>query len=238
MPQTNASIEGMIFVGVAIVISVGIALLISADAGAVVGLTQQQTGQLIPGLVILIIMASALFSRRQHLGTMVRNVVLWAGLFGVALVGYTYRDDLQGVAARVMGELTPGAATVDTARGTATFRAGRDGHYQINAMVNGTEVHTIFDTGASAVVLTEKDAIRAGIDVKSLDYNVQVSTANGTGRAASVILDQIEVGGIVRKRIRAFVAETEALEQSLLGMTFLTTLSRYGVSANSLELVD
>ena len=58
------------------------------------------------------------------------------------------------------------------------------------------------------------------------------------GKAAQVTLDEIEVGGIVRKRIRAFVAERAALEQSLLGMTFLRTLSRYAVSSNSLELTD
>lgn len=150
----------MLFVGVALVVAIGIALLVSADAGGLIGLTQNQTGQLIPGIIILVLVASALFSRRQRLGTMLGNVMLWIGIFGVAVVGYTYRDDLSGIAARVMGELTPGGAVSDSERGTATFRAGRDGHYQINAMINGSEVRTIFDTGASAVVLTEKDAIR------------------------------------------------------------------------------
>jgi len=36
----------------------------------------------------------------------------------------------------------------------------------------------------------------------------------------------------------AFVTEAEALETSLLGMTFLETLSRYSVTQNSLELAD
>jgi aspartyl protease family protein len=65
-----------------------------------------------------------------------------------------------------------------------------------------------------------------------------VTTANGTGRAAVVTLDRIEVGGIVRSRVPAFVAERGALQGSLLGMTFLETLSRYSVSGNKLELAD
>jgi aspartyl protease family protein len=127
---------------------------------------------------------------------------------------------------------------VDGERGTATFRGGRDGHFQINATINGSDIRTIFDTGASAVVLTHGDAEKAGIATDVLNYNVSVSTANGTGKAASVTLDQIEVGGIVRNNVRAFIAERGALETSLLGMSFLGTLSRYAVTGNALELVD
>ncbi len=228
----------MLFIGVAIAVAVGLALLISADAGTLVGLSQDQLGQLVPLLLILIFIAAAAFTRRRKLGEMVGNVLVWAGLFVLALVGYAYRDDLSGMAARVFGELMPGAAIVDVERGTATFRAGRDGHFQLDATINGTEVRTIFDTGASAVVLTAADARRAGIDVESLRFDVPVSTANGTGRAAVVRLETIEVGGIVRNNIRAFVAERGALEASLLGMSFLETLTRYSVSSSSLELVD
>ncbi|RYE88380.1 MAG: TIGR02281 family clan AA aspartic protease [Hyphomicrobiales bacterium] len=228
----------MLFVGFALLISVGLALLVSADAGAMLGLSQNQTGQLLPLVIIVVFLASALVTRRLRLAQMLSHLIMWAGIFGVVIVGYAYRDDLQGAAARVFGELVPGAASIDRERGTATFRVGRDGHYQVGAIINGAEIATTFDTGASAVVLTEADARAAGIDVDGLRYNVPVATANGTGRAAQVTLDRIEVGGIVRQRIRAFVAETGALEQSLLGMSFLRTLTRYSVSGNSLELTD
>ena len=228
----------MLFIGFAIVIAIGLALLVSADAGTMVGLTQQQLGQLLPLLVILIFIAGGLFSRRYRFGELFGNLILWAGIFGVVLVGYTYRDDLTVVASRVFGELMPGIAVVDGERGTATFRGGRDGHFQINATINGSDIRTIFDTGASAVVLTHGDAVKAGINTAALNYDVAVSTANGTGNAASVLLDQIEVGGIVRNNVRAFIAEKGALETSLLGMSFLGTLSRYAVTGNALELAD
>jgi aspartyl protease family protein len=228
----------MMFIGVAIVVAAGLVLLIVSDAGTLVGLTQDQFGRLIPLVVILVFVAAGLFSRRHRLGEMVGNLVLWVGIFGVALVGYAYRDDLSGVASRVFGELMPGSAVVDTERGTATFRSGIDGHFTINAEINGTSVRTIFDTGASAVVLTHADAIKAGIDTDALRYDISVQTANGTGRAAGITLATLDVGGIIRNRVRAFVAERGALDTSLLGMSFLGTLSRYGVSGNSLELVD
>ena len=48
----------------------------------------------------------------------------------------------------------------------------------------------------------------------------------------------MEVGGIVREDVVAFVTEAKALETSLLGMTFLETLQRYSVTQNSLELTN
>ena len=228
----------MIFIGFAIIVAVALALLISSDAGTLVGLTQQQTGQLVPLLILLIVFAGGAFARRRRASELIGNLALWVGLFGIAMVGYAYRDDLNGIAARVFGELMPGTAIGDAERGTATFRKGRDGHSQIQARVNGTDVTRIFDTGASAVVLTSADARRAGIDTASLRFNIPVSTANGTGRAASVLLERIDIGGISRNRVRAFVAEAGALDTSLLGMSFLETLSRYAVSSNSLELTD
>lgn len=228
----------MIFIGIALVVAVGLALLISADAGSLVGLTQTQTAQLIPLLVILVVFAGGLFTRRRKATELVTSVLLWAGIFGVAAVTYAYRDELTGVVARVAGEFQPGVAVVDAEAGSATFRRGMGGHFEINATVNGHTTPMIFDTGASAVVLTIADAEAAGIDTDGLAFTIPVSTANGTGRAARVRLDRMEVGGIVRERVVAFIAEQGALEMSLLGMTFLETLSRYSVTQNSLELLD
>ena len=228
----------MLFIGFAIAAAIGLAILIASDAGTLVGLSQDEFGRLIPLVIILIIVASGLFARRHRFSELVGNLVLWIGIFAVALVGYTYRDDLSGVASRVFGELVPGTAVVNSERGSATFRGGQDGHFQINAQVDGANVRMIFDTGASAVVLTQADAHKAGIETAGLQYDVAVQTANGKGRAAVVLLNRVEVGGIVRNNIRAFVAERGALDTSLLGMSFLGTLSRYAVSGNSLELVD
>ena len=100
----------MLFIGFALVIAVGLALLVSADAGTLVGLTQDQLGQLLPLVAILIFIAGGLFSRRYKFSELFGNLVLWAGIFGVVLVGYTYRDDLTLVASRVFGELMPGIA--------------------------------------------------------------------------------------------------------------------------------
>jgi aspartyl protease family protein len=228
----------MLFIAIALLVAIGLALLIGNDAGSLVGLGQVDTAQAVVLIVLLIVFAGGMFARRRKLTEMLGSLAIWAGIFVVVLVGYTYRDDLGGVASRVVGELVPGAAVVDEAHGTATFRSGIDGHFQVSTSINGTGIRTIFDTGASAVVLTAADAGRVGIDTSALTYDMPVSTANGIGRASVVTLDTVEVGGIVRHNVRAFVAERGALDTSLLGMSFLGTLSSYTVTANSLQLTD
>ncbi len=226
----------MLFIGVALVVAIGLALVISTDAGTLIGLNQSDTASLVGGLAVLIIVAGGMFTRRQRLGEMLGNLVLWAAIFAGAVGLYTYRNDIQRFGSRIAAELTPGVAMVDVQTGTATFRRSFGGSFRINASINGHETAMIFDTGASAVVLTQEDASAAGLPVKTLNYVVPVQTANGTGRAALVSLDDVSVGAISRNRIRAYVAEEGALETSLLGMTFLETLSGYAVVQDDLIL--
>jgi len=226
----------MVFIGIALLIAVGLAVVIGADAGSMVGLSQHQTGQLVPLLLILVVIAGGAFSRRRKLGEMLANLVVWGGVLAVAIVGYTYRFELMQIGARVTSELRPGVAVVDITQGNAVFRRSLTGSFKVNAQINNAPIRLIFDTGASAVVLTQKDAVASSIDISQLRYTIAVQTANGTGRAAAIMLKSISVGDIERKNIRAFVAEPEALQTSLLGMTFLETLSSYAVRNDALIL--
>jgi aspartyl protease family protein len=185
-----------------------------------------------------VVVAGGAFTRRRRLGEMLANLVLWAGVFMVAIVGYTYRAELFQIGDRVVSELRPGAAVVDIDRGSAIFKRSLNGSFRVNASVNGAQIRLILDTGASAVVLAQADAIQAGIDISKLRFTVPVQTANGTGRAALVILDSISVGDISRKNIRAYVSEEHALETSLLGMTYLDTLSGFSIKDDALILND
>jgi aspartyl protease family protein len=228
----------MLFVGVALLIAFGLGLLVSTDAVGYFGLTSMQVAEILPLVILLIIFAAGFFTQRQRFSSIVGNLVVWVGIFAAGALGYAYREDLTAAAGRMFSDFNPTSAIIDSKNGTASFRRGLDGHFLVATSVNGTSMPLLFDTGASAVVLSYTDARRAGIDVNDLTFDVAVTTANGTGRAALVTLDRMEVGGIVRSKVQAFVAERGALQGSLLGMTFLETLSRYSVAGNTLELAD
>lgn len=228
----------MYFIGIAIIVGSLLALLLTEDATTLVGLSKDNFAEIAALLAVLILVAGGGFGR-QRLGEIIRNSVMWLAIFAVCLVGYTFRSELYRVANRVVGEISPGTPLESTATsGGVVFRRDLRGSFHTNGQINGHSVAFLFDTGASVVVLSIADARRAGIDISALNYTVQVKTANGNGTAAPVRLSTVSVGPIVRHNIRALVAEPGALDESLLGMTFIETLSSFRVADDLLELHD
>jgi aspartyl protease family protein len=174
-------------------------------------------------------------ARRSDIARMASSLVVWAALL-VALAGaYAYRFEAADIFDRVTGELLPSEPQVGQG-GEVIVNRRLSGEFAVAAKVDGARVTFIFDTGASVVVLTAADARRAGIDTHGLTFDVPVSTANGEALAAQVRLDRIAVGPIVMRGVRALVARPGALEQSLLGMSFLERLKSYAVERDRLIL--
>jgi aspartyl protease family protein len=98
----------------------------------------------------------------------------------------------------------------------------RQGHFQVEARVDGRRIGFLVDTGASVIALTAKDAARLGIHPRPSEYTVQVHTANGITKAAPVQLGMVELGNIVVRDVRALVQAEGALSENLLGMSFLS----------------
>ena len=111
----------------------------------------------------------------------------------------------------------------------------RDGQFWTDARINNKKITLLVDTGASAVALTSEDAKRAGVRLRSLDYNIPVNTAGGQVMAAGTTLKSIKVGPIKVKNVRAFVIP-EGLHVSLLGMTYLGEVRKIEVSSDKMVL--
>ncbi len=163
-----------------------------------------------------------------------RQAIIWIGLFVAVLVIYTFREDFTAIGARVMGELVP-ARPVTHAPGLVSLRAGPDGHFRADALVNGTHVNFLVDTGATVVSLSPFDAQRIGFDLDALTFNRLISTANGRVLMAPVTLRSVTIGDITLENVRAVIA-SEGLDHSLLGMSFLSRLSSLQVDGDRLIL--
>ncbi|MBV9287932.1 MAG: TIGR02281 family clan AA aspartic protease [Hyphomicrobiales bacterium] len=218
-------------------------ILILAAAAAALVLTPEKTRifgldhQALAGaaaLAALIVFALG-WTRAGDLARALTSAMIWAGLL-VALTGvYAYRYEAADFFGRVAAELMP--AEPEVGRGGEVIVNRRlNGEFAVAARVNGARVTFLFDTGASVVVLTAADAKRAGVRVAGPAYDVPVMTANGQALAAEARLDEIAVGPIVTRNVLALVARPGALDESLLGMSFLERLKSYAVERDRLIL--
>lgn len=112
------------------------------------------------------------------------------------------------------------------------------GHFLVDAKVNGRSVEAVVDTGATTVALTAETARRLGIRLSASDYRAPISTANGVVSAAPVILAEIRLGSITVRDVTAMVVPGNALEVNLLGMSFLSRLTRFESSGGRMVLTE
>jgi aspartyl protease family protein len=75
-----------------------------------------------------------------------------------------------------------------------------------------------------------------GIHPAESEYVALVQTANGTVRAAPVMLDRVEIDDIVVHDVAAMVLPDNALHGNLLGLTFLSRLRKFEYSEGRLVL--
>ena len=220
----------------------GLALLLAGDTGTIAGLDPASFAALLTGAALLIWIGASVANRyRARTTEAIRDLALWAAIAMGLVAVYSFREEFALIGRRLAGELLPpgeGFTVESGQKGEHAVRLRRrsDGHFVARTQVNGVPVTMLIDTGASTVVLKPSDAKLAGIDVGSLKYSVPVRTANGTAFAAAVRLRRVAVGPIVLNGIDALVSAPGALDQSLLGMSFLRRLRSYEFSGEFLTL--
>ena len=116
------------------------------------------------------------------------------------------------------------------------LKANEGGHFVTKADINGSSIRVLVDTGASLVALSYEDAQDAGLRPGNLDFNVPVSTANGTAQAARVKIDRIDIDNIIVEDVDGLVLPDGALQGTLLGMSFLSRLDSFKVEGGVLYL--
>ncbi|MGB7335225.1 MAG: TIGR02281 family clan AA aspartic protease [Salaquimonas sp.] len=112
------------------------------------------------------------------------------------------------------------------------------GHFIADARMNGYRSEVLVDTGATYVAINETTARKLGIHLKESDFKYKVRTANGTTMAASAVIDEIQIGRVSVKDVRASVSRDESLSVVLLGMAFLKKLRKFEIANNELILTQ
>ena len=124
--------------------------------------------------------------------------------------------------------------TTPSASSQAISRAP-DGLFYVDAIVNGAPVRFLIDTGATTIVLTKKDAARAGVLPVAEAFNAIANTAGGDTAMARIRLARISVGHSIDFDVPAAVAQGN-LGVSLLGASWLTQVGSVTITGDRMVL--
>ncbi len=136
--------------------------------------------------------------------------MLWVAALGLLGALYLLFSMLENDAETVSSVDSNGAAMV-------VLEQDRNGHYEAEGQINGQAVTFLVDTGATDVALPESIARALGLE---FGPRVRVMTAAGPASAWMTRLDEVTVGGIRRRNVRATITDGE-FNGILLGMSFL-----------------
>ncbi len=230
------------WVAIVLLILAALAIVLRSDAGPLYGFGPAQLAGAAFALALFIVVAMPLLRRyRDQVGLAARDLFLWAGVAIGAGLLYSYRAELPQLADDLIAMVSPQNAALTVPQPVETERIVKlrrqpNGHFTVHASVNGEVVQMIVDTGATTVVLRALDAQLIGIDTSKLDYSVPIETANGSGFAASIRLKSVAVGPVGMGNVDALITPPGKLDQSLLGMSFLSRLKSYEFSGDFLSL--
>jgi aspartyl protease family protein len=183
-------------------------------------------------LMALMLVLGSLMTRRERAAKLVTMALAWIAIFASGFVLFTFRDDFGWVAQRLRAEAV--GTPVQQGRETRIPMA-IDGHFWVEASLNGEKVKFLVDSGATMTTVDRETAEKAGVQV-SPQRDQFVRTGNGIIRVSTGRAAELEVGGITRRDVGLQVADNDDL--NVLGMNFLSSLSRWGVEGRWLVLVS
>ncbi len=184
-------------------------------------------------LGMLVLIGSAFAVRRVPIGQGLKMAAAWVLIFGAVFVGFTLKDDFAALGRRVLAESGGGGQVVQQGQALRIRQSG-DGHFWVDAQLNGERVRFLIDSGATTTSINGRTARRAGIEPRR-GLPAIVQTANGTIQVQRGRAERLAVGDIRREDLAVHISDGFG-ETNVLGMNFLSTLSGWSVRGGWLIL--
>lgn len=194
-------------------------------------------------ILAIVLVASALISRRLAWGSMVRMALLWVAIF-VGLLGLFKFAQNQGMLTGRWAEQGGIGASGDAPASLPSARAegqalripvAPDGHYWVEATINGTPARFLIDSGATVTALSENTARAAGLNYDVGAPGIVMTTANGKVEAKRTSIATLAIGPISASDLAVVVSPTFG-EVNVIGMNMLSRLKSWGVQDGDMVL--
>jgi aspartyl protease family protein len=183
-------------------------------------------------LMAVMLVVGMLMTRREPVARLFTFGLAWVAVFASGFILFAFRDNLAWVAQRLQAE----AVGTPVTEGQETrIPMAIDGHFWVDARLNGHAVKFLVDSGATTTTVDRNTAEVAGVEI-STRRDQYVRTGNGIIRVASGRAGELTVGGITRRDVALEIADSDDL--NVLGMNYLSSLRRWGVEGRWLVLVS
>src|SRR3954452_13195807 len=126
-------------------------------------------------LMAVMLVLGSLMARREPPAKMLTMALAWVAIFAAGFILFTFRDNLGWVAQRLKAE----AVGTPVREGNETrIPMAIDGHFWVEAKLNGRDVKFLVDSGATTTTIDRDTAKAAGVTVSSR-RDQYVRTGNG-----------------------------------------------------------
>lgn len=193
-----------------------------------------QSAELIWLLLAILLVGSALMSRRWSLTGALSMVLWWIAIFVIALGIFSYRSEIGSVADRVKSEVT-GEAQQRVEGSALRVAKSLDGHFWVEGQVNGHSMRFLIDSGASITALSESSAMDAGLNIDQSGFPMVLTTANGPMEARRSNIATLEIGPLRASDLPIVVSPAFG-DVNVLGMNFLSKLKSWRVEGDEMIL--
>ncbi|MEM7084489.1 MAG: hypothetical protein AAF465_17345, partial [Pseudomonadota bacterium] len=122
----------MIWAIVVGVVLLGLVVILSGLFPGVLGNEDRQISLTHNILWLVLLGSSLVIGYRGRAHAAFKHALAWIAIALVLVLGYSFRDDLMRIGARIGGELLP-AMPIVTEGGNVELRAASDGHFQADA---------------------------------------------------------------------------------------------------------
>lgn len=180
-------------------------------------------------VMAIILVLSSVIAMRLPLGKALKMALAWVLIFAAIFAVFAFRSNFTAVGQRLKAEAL-GSAIVEGKE--VRIPMADDGHFWVNASVNGREARFLIDSGAPTTTISRSFAQQA--QVPDNGPHIAVDTANGPAPATEAYADKLEVESISRKDFPVDINDRD--ETNVLGMNFLSSLSGWRVQGNYLVL--
>jgi aspartyl protease family protein len=180
-------------------------------------------------LLLLMLVGSSLVAMRLPVAKTAKMALGWVAIFGACFALFSFRSEFSALGSRLKAEAI-GEPVL--AGGELRIPMAGDGHFWVDASVNGHEAPFLVDSGASVTTISRDTARQAGVETGI--RVAMVETANGTVEMYPASAERFDVGPIGRTDFGVQVNDRD--KSNVIGMNFLSSLASWRVEGHYLIL--